>query len=791
MFHSYLATAIRTIFREKGFSLINILGLAFGLACTLLILLWIQDELSYDRFHEHAERLYRIEENQFYSGETYHVNVTPYPSGPVWKDEIPEIDDACRYKSPSGMLFTYVDKSFYEDGCIAVDTTFFDMFSFPLIMGDPATVLDEPWSAVVSKETADKYFDQDNPVGKVLTVNNKYKFTVTGVLESLPKNSIMDFEILVPFTYLKETGQYQDTWESNSIRTYVMLNENAIIDTVNKKLTRIVRQHNQGTTTEFMVAPFTDIHLHAYFGYGHDRGAILFVYIFSAIALFILLIASINFMNLSTARSAKRAREIGLRKTAGAGRSAVIIQFFGESVLMAFISLLFALIIVSSILPVFNTVSGKALNFNDLISLQFILSMILITLVAGLISGIYPALYLSAFLPIKVLKGDLSSGMKSGNIRKVLVVVQFTLSVFLIIGTVVVYKQLNYMKSKDLGYDKEHLFYVNMRGNIKESYITLKEELLKDPQVMRVSASGHQPHLIGSNSGGADWEGKDPELDVLISNSTVDFDYIETLGIEMAHGRPFSKEHNSDIFHDSTANFVINEEMAKIMGVENPVGFRFSFWYIQGRVIGVMKNWHYNSVRENIEPLVLITTPEDWLDYLVVRIAPGDISKSMKGIENTWNEIIPGYPFDYAFVDESLDRMYRTEERLGALLKYFTMLAIIIACLGLFGLASFTTEQRTREIGVRKVMGARVRTIMLLLSREFTILVLIACILAIPAAWYTMKKVFLQNFEYRTGMDWWIFAGAGILALLIAVITVSSQAARASLANPAESLRYE
>ncbi len=792
MFRNYLITAIRTIFRQKGFSLINILGLAIGLACALLILLWVQDELSYDRFHEHADRLYRVEENQFYSGEVYHVNVTPYPSGPVWKEEIPEIEDACRWQWPSGMLFTYGELSFYEGGCVAVDSSFFDMFSFPLLMGDPSTVLAEPWSAVLTEETAEKYFGDENPVGKVLTVNNQYQFTVTGVLESLPKNSIMGFDILVPFSYMHETGQYQDHWGSNSIRTYVLLQEEAITDTVNAKLTRIVKQHNEGSNTEFLVASFPDIHLHAYGGYGHRPGAIIFVYIFSAIALFVLLIASINFMNLSTARSANRAREIGLRKTAGANRRAIIMQFFGESLLLAFISLVFALVIVSSILPVFNTISGKELDFNSLLDIRFILSMILVTFIAGIISGIYPALYLSAFRPIRVLKGDLSSGMKSGRMRKILVVVQFTLSVFLIIGTVVVYKQLIYMKSKDLGYDRENLFYVYMRGNIKDSYYALKEELLRDPNVLNVTASGHEPHHIGSNSGGANWESKDPELEVLIGYNPVDFDFVETMGIEMASGRPFSKEYSSDLFQDTTANFLINEEVARIMGVDDPVGHPFSFWDIKGHVVGVMKDWHYHSVRTKIEPLVLVTTSvDDWLSHIVVRIAPGDVPKTMKGIEKTWNELIPDYPFDYTFVDESLDKQYRSEERLGKLLKYFTFLAIIIACLGLFGLASFTAEQRTREIGIRKVMGARVSTVMLLLSREFTLLVLISCILAIPAAWYVLFKLFLQNFEYRTEMSWWIFAGAALAALLIAFLTVTYQAARAGLTNPADALRYE
>jgi len=792
MIRNYLITAIRTIFRQKGFSLINILGLALGLACSLLILLWVQDELSFDKFHENAEHLYRVEEDQFYSGRVYHVNVTPYPCGPAWKDEIPEIEDACRWQWPNGMLFKYGEVSFYEGGCAAVDSSFFNMFNFTLKTGNPSQVLAEPWSMVLTEEIAEKYFGNEEPIGKVLTINNQHEFTVTGVLETPPKNSIMNFKILVPFSYMHETGQYQDNWGNNSIRTYVMLHENAIIDTVNSKLTRMVRQHNEGSDTEFMVAAFSDIHLHQYWGYSNDPGAIVFVYIFSAIALFVLLIASINFMNLSTARSANRAREIGLRKTAGANRTAIIIQFFGESVLLAFISLLFALVIVSSILPVFNTISGKNLDFSSLLSLRFIISMILVALSAGLISGIYPALYLSAFRPIKVLKGDLSSGMKSGRMRKILVIVQFTLSVFLIIGTVVVYKQLNYMKSKDLGYDREHMFYVNMRGDIKEHYYTFKEELMKNPQVLGVSASGHQPHNIGSNSGGANWEGKDPELEVLIGYNPVDFDYIETMKIEIKHGRSFSQDHPSDLFRDTTANFLINEEVARIMGVENPVDQRFSFWNIHGRVIGVMKDWHYHSVRTKIEPLVLVTGSVDyWLSYLVVRIAPGDISKTMKGIEDIWNEVIPAYPFDYQFVDEDLDRMYRSEERLGNLLKYFTILAIIIACLGLFGLASFTAEQRTREIGIRKVMGSRVRAIIILLSKEFTILVLVSCILAIPTAWYVLKNVFLKNFEYRTDMTWWIFAGASILALAIALLTVIYQAARAALTNPSDALRHE
>ncbi len=769
------------------------MGLAIGLACALLILLWVQDELSFDRFHEHADRLYRVEEDQYYSGEVYHVNVTPYPSGPVWQEEIPEIEDATRFQWSSGLLFTYGEKAFNEGGCVAVDSTFFDMFSFDFLHGDKITTLTQPYSAVLTEEVAEKYFGDENPIGKSLTANNKYEFTVTAVLKSIPKNSIVQFDILVPFDFLKETGQYGDSWGNNSIRTYIKLYENAVIDSVDSKLTAVVKKYNEETTTDFMAAPLTGIHLHEYWGYGHDPGAIVFVYIFSAIALFVLLIACINFMNLSTARSSTRAREIGLRKASGASKKAVIMQFFGESVLLAFISLIFALIIVSSILEVFNNVSGKDLNFSSLLNMRFIVAMILVTLVAGLISGIYPALYLSAFRPIKVLKGDLSAGMKSGWFRKVLVVVQFTLSVFLIIGTVIIYRQLNYMKSKDLGYDKENLFYFQMRGDIKENYQTIKDAFLRDPQVLGVSAASHQPHQIGSNSGGGDWDGKDPELSVLIGNNIVDYDFIETMKIEIKDGRSFSREFPADMAseEDTTANFMINEVLEKIMEKENAVGERFTMWGMEGRIIGVMKDFHYHSVRTKIEPLMFFLAPIDWLSWMVVRVAPGDLTRTMDNLENTWNEVMPGYPFDYSFVDESIDRMYRTEERLGNLLKYFTILAIIIACLGLFGLASFTAEQRTQEIGVRKVMGARVSTVMMLLSKEFSILVMISCLIAIPASLFVMGKVFLQNFEYKTDMVWWIFLAASVAALLIAILTVSYQAARAALTNPADALRYE
>ena len=789
MIKNYFLIAIRNIIRYKGFSIINILGLSIGIAATLLILLWVQDELSFDKFHKLADRLYQVEEDQYYSGEVYHVTVTPYPSGPVWKEEIPEIENACRYQWSYGMLFNYDEKAFYEDNCLAVDSTFFSMFSFPLIKGQPDQLLREPFTTVLTIETAEKYFGDEDPIGKSLNVNNKYEFTVTGIIEDPPGNSTLQFDILIPFDFLKEKGQYYDHWGSNSIRTYVLLTQNAVIDSVNSKLTRVVHS-NVETTTDFSVFPFTRVHLHQYFGYGHPTTAVIFVYIFSIIAAFVLLIACINFMNLSTAKSSTRAREIGMRKVAGGNRKSLVTQFLGESFLLTLLSMIIALILVSLIMPIFNHIAGKELIFKDLLNTRFILGLVILTIITAFIAGFYPSLFLSSIKTVNVLKGEPVTGRGSGILRKVLVVFQFTLSVFLIIGTIVIYKQLVYIRNIDLGFDKEHVFYIYMRGEIGKNYEVIREEFSKNPHVIGMSATMHSPTHIGSNSGGADWDGKDPEMKVLIGYSAFDYDYIETMGIEMITGRSFSRDYPSDRITDSTAAFLVNEEVVRIMGTDNPIGQRFDFAGRKGTIVGVMKNFHYHSARNKIEPLAIHCRKAEELSALVVKLGPGDITKIMKELEEAWHNILPIYPFDYIFLDQDYDRMYRAEERMGDIIKYFTILGIIIACLGLFGLASFTAERRTQEIGIRKVVGAHISTIIGLLTREFTYLVLFSCIIAVPAAYFIMR-MFLQEFAFHTNLNWWIFALACLAALIIANLTVSFQAVRAALINPAEALRYE
>jgi putative ABC transport system permease protein len=784
MLKNYLKVAVRNLIRHKGYSAINITGLAVGMACTVLILLWVQDELNYDRFHEKADVLYRVEENQHYSAGAYHVNVTPFPAGPAFEEGIPEIVAACRYTWAGGLLFRYGEKAFFENDIRAVDPAFLRIFTFPLVQGDRETALDDPHSLILTREMVEKYFGDEEPIGKVISVDNQYEFTVTGIVEKLPENSSLRFSVLLPFIFQKERGWWHDHWGTNSIGTYVQLQPGTSIRAVEEKMTAIQKSHLEESTTDFVLAPLTDMHLRSYFGYGRPMGDIQYVYIFTALALFVLLIACINFMNLSTARSAKRAREIGLRKVVGALRGNMIRQFLGESILIACIALFFAVPLVEFLLPFFNELSGKDLAL-DLMGNRVLLLLIGVALATGLVAGSYPALFLSSFRPAVVLKGNLRSGASSSLFRKALVVLQFTLSIGLIIGTGVVYDQVTFMRGKQVGYDKEQLLNIRMRGDISGAYDELKAELIAHPAVLGVSATRQRLPHIGSNSSGGEWDGKDPELDVVIGNTQVDYDFVETMGIELVEGRSFSRAFSTD----AEEAYLVNEKLVELMGVESAVGERFSLWR-EGRIIGVMRDFHFKSVRDEIEPLVLgLNDPED-LTWMIVKFHSESAVTGVEFLKETWERVVPNYPLEYEFLDREFDHMYRTEERMGGILKYFSIVAVLIGCLGLFGLASFMAEQRTKEIGVRKVLGASVAGIVLLLTREFTKWVLLANLIAWPIAWYAMSR-WLEGFAFRVELGWEIFALAGAGALGIAWLTVSWQAVRAALSNPIEALRYE
>jgi len=792
MIKNHIKIALRNLSKHKGYSFINITGLALGITCSIFIFMWVQDELNYDRYNENAENIYRVEEDQYYSSKAYHVNVTPYPCAPVFKDKIPEIVNAARMNY-AGILLKYGEKSFYERNVVGIDSTYLEMFTFEFLRGDINSALDEPHSIIINDEIANKYFGNDDPIGKVLSLNNKYDFTVKGVFKKLPHNVSRSFEIAFPFKFFKELGRWSESWGDNSITTFVQLIPNPNVELVNKKMTDLLRENNEESTTDYMVAPFTRMYLHSYFGYGNPTGNIKYIYIFSSIAIFILLIACINFMNLSTARSANRAKEIGVRKVVGASRTSLVSQFYGESFFLSIIGLIISLAVVVLLLGEFNAFTGKNIALNILYDSNFIIGVILITLLTSIISGSYPALYLSAFKPVAVLKGVKNISGSNSLFRRVLVIIQFSMSIFLIVSTIVVYNQMIFMKNKDLGYDKEHLIYIQMRGDIADSYETLKTELEHTKGVGGVSAANHPPNRIGSNSGGAEWDGKNPETKVLIGTNVVDYNFCKTLGIEILEGRGFTHEFPGDEIseEDTVGGFLVNEETVKIMGLDYKaaVGARFEFMGGYGKIIGVMKNFHYNSVRTEIEPLAMMLAP-DYFSFIAIRLASNNINDSIDAIKNTWSSVLPNYPFAYKFLDEDFERWYRRESRMVSLLEIFAVIAIIIACLGLFGLASFSAEQRTKEIGVRKVLGASELNLTLLMCKEFVILVFISNIIAWPIAYFSSIS-WLNDFAYRIDLGVSFFILSGLFSMVIALITVSFQAVKAALANPVVSLKYE
>ncbi len=799
MIKNYLIVALRNLRRHKVYSFINISGLAIGIASFLLIMLWVMDELSYDQFHANADFLYRIEQDQNYSGSIYHVNVTPYPMAEGVKAEIPEIKYATPYPHAGTLLLRYKDKSFFERSVRAVTPDFLKMFSYQFIYGDQTTALDKPSSMIITEELAQKYFGEINPIGQVISINNQFDFTITGVLENIPENSVVRFDVLVPFEFLKDLGRTIDQWGWNSIVTFVQLHESVDIKAVNEKITDLryrrtldlvkddperLKRFQEDDPTPFMLRALPDIHLHSYFGYNKSMGYILYVYIFSIIAVFIILLASINFMNLATARSVNRAREVGMRKVVGAKKENLVLQFYGESILMAFIGLVCALIIVALLLPAFGTLADKSFEMNLLWDWQFIIGMIVLTLVTGIISGSYPAMFLSSFQPIRILRGKISNSDKAALFRKVLVVFQFTISLILIVSTVMVYNQLQFMKEKDLGFDQEHLIYIPLRGDTNTYYDILKNELLLDKKIVNVTGTHHYPAHIGSNSSGVKWDGKDPDLKVLVSMARVGFDYVETMKIEMVEGRSFSREFSTD----TASAFLINEEMARIMGGGSVVEKRFDFDR-DGFIIGVMRDYHFQSVDEHIEPLAIRCSLRD-INYLLIRLSAGNITAAIDFVEATWKRIVPNYPFDYRFLDEDLNDQYAVGDRVSNLLKYFAVLAVVIACLGLFGLASFTAEQRTKEMGIRKVLGASIGGLVLLMSRDFAKWVLLANLIAWPISWYVMDQ-WLNDFAYRITIGWQTFVFAAIVTLIIALLTVLYQSIRAATANPVDSIKYE
>jgi putative ABC transport system permease protein len=782
---------LRILLKEKRITFINITGLSISLACALFMLLWVEHELSYDRFHKDYRQLYRVEEDQYYTGEEpYHVNVTPYVSGPVWKEEVPEIIGQCRFAWRGGMLLSHGENRFFEDGIVAVDSSFFDMFSFEFKQGNAASCLRDPYTMVLTEEIATKYFGDGDPIGQVIQVDQEYTFTVSGVVKKLPRNTILGFDILIPWSFIQSNNMYTESWGTNSIRTYVKLHEGSVDSVVNRKITEVTDIYKENNTIDYMVAPLSGIHLHGYFGYGRSPGAVLYVYIFSAIALFVLLIACINFMNLSTARSSVRAKEIGLRKVNGASRGHLVRRHLFESFIQTLVSVILAFVLVMLLLNKFNQISGKEISLDGLFSAKYILGILGILIVTTFLAGVYPALFLSAMKPVRAIREQSGPRTGSGLLRKILVVFQFSLAVLLITGALVASRQLNYMRGADLGFNKSNLVHIQLRGNLNQEYEMLKEEFTRHPGVIAATASMEPPYQIGSNSGGIDWDGKDPEQTLLVSYTGVHYDFIKTMGIKLRSGRDFTSDFPGDMYNDTTANFIINETLAGIIGKEEVLGMDLEFMGIRGQIVGIMEDYHFQPLGNDIEPMALAPLPPQALRQMIVRLDPADPGSAMKFIEEKWGELLPQYPFESNYVSDVIDEMYMAEERMSGLLKIFTVVAIVIASLGLFALASFTAERRTREIGIRKTLGAMERQITLMMIRDFSLYIILSLVIALPAVWF-IARWWLNEFSFRIDLKAGLFLLASLITVVVAILTVLYHAVRTARTNPVNALRYE
>ena len=792
MFWNYLKIAWRNIKRYKGYSFINIFGLAIGLACCILILLWVQDELNFDRFHTNTDNLYRIVTEFHKTEPVTHYWPVCAPLAPALKEEYPEIIKATRFtRLRRGQLIKFGEKIFLEPRICLTDPDFFTMFTFLFLEGDPQTALSNPNSIVLVESVSAKYFGNENPVGKVLNINNEFDFTVTGILKDIPENSTIQFDFLIPFIRIEDFEKawaVLDNWTLSGFATYVQLEKKASAETLVNKIAYYLKNHVPESEDVIYLQPFEDVHLyssHIQFSV-EGQGDIAYVFIFSLVAFFVLIIASINFMNLATARSATRAREVGLRKVVGATRAQLIRQFFCESVGMAFFSLILAVVLVELFLPAFANLSGKILVLDFSSHYHIVLAIVIITLITGFISGTYPALFLSSLRPVKVLKGALKTEGRGFLFRRILVVSQFSLSILLIICTIVVSQQIGYIQNKKLGLNREHVVYLPIREYLAEKYETFKTELDNTAGIMNVAASSSLPTSgVILTTDKVSWEGKNPEDNVVLEVTSTGYDFIETFDMEVVEGRSFSKE----FLTDEEEAVVINETAKKIIGMEDPVGKQLILGDSATTIIGVVKDYHFKSLHSEIEPLILALVPSLYR-YVFIKLEARDVPSTLASIKSNWNMFFPDTPFEYHFLDEAYDKLYRSEQRMGILFNYFTVLAILISCLGLFGLASFMAEKRTKEIGIRKVLGASLSGIIMLLNKQFTKWVLIANFISWPIAYYAMSK-WLQGFAYRINLGIWTFALAALIALVIAVMTVSYQSVKAALNNPANSLRYE
>jgi putative ABC transport system permease protein len=781
MFNNYLKIAFRNIVKHKSFSSINVFGLAVGVASCLLILLWIGDELSYDKFNENSDRLYRVAR----VNENGKDERTPPELAPALKDEYPEIQNVSSYSVTPAYL--KIDDRFFTDQQLAyVDTSFFNLFTFTFLRGDAASGIKDNSSIVLTEGCAQRLFGDNDPIGKAVKIKGTQDYLVTGVIKDVPHNSHMKFDCVVNCDSRDKTIERmfgKNSWRVNAYSTYVLLKTGTDVTNLNSKIKDIIKKHNERSESEIYLQAITDINLHPLEGEGNLK----YLYIFSIIALFILLIACINFMNMSTARSSTRVKEIGIRKVIGAQKLSLVKQFLGESFILTLFSVFIALIIVVLLLPYFNEISGKQIELKSLLNLNAFGLLTLVTVVTTLLSGAYPAVYLSSLTPFAVLKKYIGTGSFAGRFRKYMVIVQFAISILLIIAVSVVYKQLSYMVNSDMGFNKEHMLYYTAPEEYIKNFESIRQELMSNPSIINATI-GTPPMFLDFSVDEVLWDGKNDDKEVTFEIYHVGPDYVKTLGLKLLEGRDFSKNITSD-FDDA---YVINEEAAKVIGlpaINKRITFPGDFVKSSGKVIGIVKDFHQASFHEKIIPLVL-QIDNDWTYNAIIRINSDNIPSMLKFLESEWNERVKDRPFEYTFFEDEIDNFYKKENQMAKLLGSFSVLAIIIACLGLLGLITFIGEQRRKEISIRKVLGSGVTGVVYMLTKEFVRWITIAGVFALPVGYFLMNK-WLTGFAYRINISVWILILSAGIVLLISLATIAYQTIKAAVANPIEALKYE
>ncbi|QEC65978.1 FtsX-like permease family protein [Panacibacter ginsenosidivorans] len=811
MIRNYFKIAWRNLMKYKFISFVNLFGLTVGLTCCLLIATYIINELSYDKYNKNAENIYRVTRSFNNQDGVVSLNLSTVspPFGYYLPGDFPEIKKMTRLLNTGTLAIKYGEKIINEPNVYFADENLFNVFTLDVLKGDPNTALKDPFSVMLSEDVAKKYFGNEDPINKVLRVSNKYDVKVTGIYKGFPANSHMHPGTLLSFNTLKDSAIYgaenlRTNWGNNSFFTYLLLPDHYDPQKMVARFPAFIDAHmnradyNGQLPSKFTtlgLQKLTDIHLYSHTDYeAEPNGDINRVYIFSAIALFILLIACINYMNLSSARSALRAREIGIRKVMGAGKKGLIFQFLSESVLIAWVAILMAFALLYFTLPLLNQLSGLELSVEMLLKWQVIVPLLLTPFVVGILSGLYPALFMSSFQPVKTLKGLFKIDGSNISFRKILVVAQFTISIVLIITTIIVFQQLKYMQNTSLGYDKDHIITLPYINDLNPSYETFRNELLQSNAVKNVTRSSRVPTGRLLDAMGASTFTGDSAMPVTsdIKFVVADYDFVSTYDIQIAAGRNFSRQYGTD-----TSNFILNEAAVKAIGwksAQDALGKDFRYASIKGKIIGVVKDFHFESLHQQIVPMVLVNpanaATDGYFNFLSLQVAGNNIQSTLKTIEKTWKKYLPEVPYQATFLDETYSQLYVAEQKQGTIFTIFSCIAIFIACLGLFGLSAFAITQRVKEIGVRKVLGASTSTIVSLLSKDFLKLVLIAAVIAFPVAWYAMYN-WLQDFAYRINIQWWVFIIAALLALIIALATISFQAIKAAIANPVKSLRSE